>query len=378
MSAPGVRKVILSDVTLGREEEEAVARVLQSGWISTGEEVKSFEREFAEYVGARRALAVTNGTAALHLALLALGIGPGDEVIVPSLNFVATANAILYVGAHPVFADITSPQELNLAPSRVAEKLTSRTRAILLMHFGGYPCDTDELLRIASKAGIAVIEDAAHSLGSRTHGRHLGTLGDVGCFSFFPNKNMTTGEGGMLVTDRDDVAERVQLMRSHGMTSLSWDRHRGHALQYDVAALGYNYRFDEVRAAIGRVQLRKLEQNNRRRAEIFQQYRDGLSKLPGVEVPFGSFSGDYSNHICATLLDDAVDRRAIQLSMRESGVQTSVHYPPVHQMSIYSLYDMDELSVTEDVGERELTLPLHPRMDEEDVEHVIQSLDACL
>ncbi len=255
-------KVPLADLNYDEAEEKAVLDVLRSRWLTMGSVTQAFENEFAALLKTRHALAVSNATVALHLACLAVGVGPGDEVIVPSLSFVATANAVLYAGAEVRFADILGPHDLTIDPASVASQITPRTKAIIVMHYGGYPCQMPAILEIARAHGLAVIEDAAHSPGAWLDRRHLGTLGDIGCFSFFSNKNLSTGEGGMLVTDRPELADKLRLMRSHGMTSLTWDRHQGHAYSYDVVELGYNYRIDEIHSALGREQLRKLEAGN--------------------------------------------------------------------------------------------------------------------
>ena len=259
-------RVPLMDVSLGPEEIDAVRAVLESGWLSMGPRTKEFEEAWARFLGVPHALAVANGTAALHLACAALGLGPGDEVLCPALTFVATANAILYTGARPVFVDIGGPDDLNLSVADAARKVTSRTRAIMVMHYAGYPCDLDGIRSLAMEHRLKIIEDAAHAPGGTYQGAggagRLGTFGAAGCFSFFANKNLTTGEGGMVATRDPEVAARVRLARSHGMSSMTWDRHRGHSLSYDVTALGYNYRLDEMRAALGLVQLAKLPAAN--------------------------------------------------------------------------------------------------------------------
>ena len=248
-------RVPLADVRLGPEEESAVLDVLRSGWLTMGGVTQAFEQEFAAFVGAKHAFAVTNATAALHLACMAVGLAEGDEVIVPSLTFVATANAVRYTGANVVFADIESEDWLCICPRSIEEKINERTRAIVVMHYAGFACDMPEILRVAKKYHLAVIEDAANAVGASLDGKPLGTWGDVGCYSFFGNKNMTTAEGGVLVTDDDRLADKVRILRSHGMTTLTWDRHQGHASTYDVVDLGYNYRIDEIRAALGRERL---------------------------------------------------------------------------------------------------------------------------
>ena len=249
-------RIPLSDLDYGREEEVAVERVLRSRWLSMGPEVEAFEREFADYIGTQYAVAVANGTAALHITYLALGLSRGDEVIQPAINFVAAANMTVAVGANPVFADIIGLEEPTIDPVEVERKITPRTRAVLVMHYGGYPCRMADIQNICHRHDLALIEDACHAVGASyadpmgrpPNGHRAGKLGDVGCFSFFSNKNMATGEGGMITTDRDDLVKRLRLLRSHGMSSLTWDRHRGHANSYEVTVNGYNYRLDEIRA----------------------------------------------------------------------------------------------------------------------------------
>jgi len=370
-------RIPLADLDLGKRETEAVTHVLQSKWLTMGEVTQDFERRFAEYLGIKYAFAVTNCTVALHMANVALGIGPGAEVIVPSLTFVATANAVLYTGATPVFADVASLDDLTIAPRDIERRISQHTRAITVMHYGGYLCAMDEILRIARQHGLAVIEDAAHAPGALLDGRMAGTLGDIGCFSFFSNKNLVTGEGGMVVTDRDDLAEKLGIIRSHGMTSLTWDRHRGHAHSYDVVELGYNYRIDEMRSALGIVQLDKLEPNNQRRRELTAEYQRLLSNVPGVRVPFGEHPGTSSCHILPILLDSQIDRRSFIAGMRDRGIQTSIHYPPIHQFSYYRDRFADRagcLPVTEAVGLREVTLPLYPTMGLDDVQTVVDAI----
>jgi len=371
----------LADLDFDEREIEAVTGVLRSKWLTMGQVTQDFERRFADYLGVRHAFAVTNCTAALHLANVVLGIGPGAEVILPSLSFVATANAVLYTGATPVFADITSLDDLNISPRDVERHSNQHTRAITVMHYGGHPCAMDEIMQIARRHQLAVIEDAAHAPGASVNGKLVGTIGDVGCFSFFSNKNLATGEGGMVVTDRDDLAEKLSVVRSHGMTTLTWDRHRGHAHSYDVVDLGYNYRMDEVRSALGLVQLEKLAQNNERRRALTAEYRRLLADVPGLLVPFSEHPGTSACHLFPIILDSKIDRRSLMERMRDQGVQTSIHYPPIHQFSYYRERFGDqpgELPSTEAVGLREVTLPLYPAMAMRDVKTVVSALCSAI
>lgn len=370
-------RVPLADIDFGPEEEEAVKEVLSSRWLSMGAVTQQFEQEFSAFIGAKHTLAVTNATAALHLACLAVGLGPGDEVIVPSLTFVATANAVRYTGARPVFADIESLDWLTISPSGIEACITERTRAILVMHYAGFACDMPAIMDLARRHGLAVLEDSAHAIGSELDGTKLGTWGSIGCYSFFSNKNMTTGEGGMLATDDDILAERLRLLRSHGMTSLSWDRHQGHAWSYDVVDLGFNYRIDEMRSALGRVQLRKLPAGNERRRALTALYRELLTELvPGFRMPFEGQRGASCYHILPVLLPPATDRIRFMEGLKRHGVQTSIHYPPVHQFGFYQKQehpDGTELPLTEEVGAHEVTLPLYSTMREADVRLVVDA-----
>jgi dTDP-4-amino-4,6-dideoxygalactose transaminase len=370
-------RIPLADIDFDSREEAAVLEVLQSRWLTMGAVTQAFEEDFASYVGARHAIAVANGTAALHLACLGVGLDPGDEVIVPSLTFVATANAIRYTGAIPIFADIEGEQDLNISVSSIEQKLTDRTRAIMVMHYGGYACDMPAIMKLAKTHGLMVIEDAAHAIGSEIEGRKTGIWGDVGCFSFFSNKNMTTGEGGMIVTNDDAAASKMRILRSHGMTSMSWDRHKGHAWSYDVVELGYNYRMDEIRAALGRVQLSKLEQNNDRRRALSALYREQLEELiPTIVVPFIKPRGTSACHLFPILLPVGYDRNSFMEHMKTNGIQTSIHYPPIHKFQKYSEGGEPHynLHVTEDVAQREVTLPLYPGLTDENVAYVAQAV----
>ncbi len=365
-------KIPLSDIAIGEEEIEAVSDVLRSGWLTMGEVTQRFERAFADFIGVRHAFAVTNCTAALQLAYRALAVGVGAEVIMPSLTFVATANAAAVEGATPVFADVASENDLTISPQDIEAKITPRTKAIAVVHYAGYPCAMDEILALARRHGLAVVEDCAHSPGAVYEGRKTGAIGDVGCFSFFSNKNMTTGEGGMLTTDRDDVAEKIRLLRSHGMTTLTLERHKGHAFSYDVVEPGYNFRIDEMRSALGLVQLGKLEESNVRRRVVDEMYRAELDgSACGLALPFAAKSEGSVHHIMPALLSEGRDRASFMAAMREAGVQTSIHYPPVHQFGCYLKVGKTEcLPVTDAIQERIVTLPMFPGMSREQVQYV--------
>lgn len=373
-------KVPLSDVLVDDELADAVSAAVRSGWWSMGPRVAEFEAEFAASTGSAHALAVANGTAALHIALLAAGCGPGDQVVLPALNFVAAANTIAHTGARPVFCDIRGSDDLNLDPADLEAAIGESTRAIVALHYAGYPCDMDTVQAIADRHGLIVIEDAAHAPGGSWRGRHCGSLGAAGCFSFFSNKNLPIGEGGMIVTDDPDLAEKMRLLRSHGMTTLTWDRHRGHAHSYDVVARGFNYRLDEVRAAMGLVQLRRLPAGNAARARLVERYRSLLHGVDGLEMPFANTPAHAtpSYHIAVVVLPEGCDRAAVRESLTAAGVQTSVHYPPIHRFSSYADEQQRPLPVTDSISDRLLTLPLYPHLGDDAVEVVAGRLRESL
>ena len=382
------KRYLLSDVDMGDEEAEAVAKVIRGKWLSVGPRTAEFEKQFAEEIGAAHAVAVSSCTAALHLALQELGIRPGDEVLVPSCTFVASANPILYLGATPVFVDISGADDLNLDVDDLAAKITPRSKAIMAVHMAGFPVDMDRLMALAEKHDLKIIEDACHAIGARYageegspfRGRGAGTIGDAGCFSFFANKNLVTGEGGMLVTDDAELATRVRLARSHGMTKSSWDKASGRAFGYDVASLGYNYRCTEITSALGLIQLRKLAGANARRKALAARYREQLAGTPGLTLPFADRLDDSAHHIFPVILDSADAREPFRQALDARGIQTSVHYPPVHQFSHYrSLTETPiKLQHTEDIAAREVTLPLHPLLEDTDIDHISSVVRDCL
>jgi dTDP-4-amino-4,6-dideoxygalactose transaminase len=370
-------RVPLSDIRVDDELADAVLETVRSGWWSMGPRVEDLEREFAAFSGAPYAIAVASGTASLHLALLAVGCGAGDEVIVPSLNFVAAANAIVHNGAEPVFCDVIGPDELNLDPDDVAAAVTPKTKAVLALHYAGYPCAMDAVTEIADRHSLVVVEDAAHAPGASFNGRMCGTLGQVGCFSFFSNKNLPVGEGGMIVTSDEELAERLRLLRSHGMTTLTWDRHRGHASGYDVVLAGFNYRLDEVRATVGLVQLSRLVEENEARARIAGRYRQALDGVEGLTMPFRDHDPVRisSHHLAVVLLPEGIDRDQVRAALTERRIQTSVHYPPIHSFTRYrSSGQRRPLPQTDALATRILTLPLYGGLSDEQVEAVIDAL----
>jgi len=369
----------LFELNYSIEEEQAVVDTLKSKWISTGPKCAEFENLFSEMLGCKYSVSLSNCTGALHLALKVLGISKGDEIIAPSLTFVATINAIKYVQATPVFSDIKSYDDLTIDPSHIEKLITSRTKAIIVMHYAGFPCDMDRIMAIAKNHNLKVIEDACHGPLSEYHGKKLGTIGHIGCFSFFSNKNISTGEGGMLITDNEEVYQKVKLLRSHGMTSMSYERAGGNATQYDVIDLGYNYRMDDIKASLGIVQLKKLKADLDKRRAIRKYYMEQLSDTEEIIIPFADNEEFVSNYIFPVVLinSEAKKRNYLREQLQEKGIQTSVHYPAVHNFSIYNNFNYN-LPITNYISDNQITLPMYSILKIEDIDHILLTLKEIL
>lgn len=372
---PNDKRLNVAEAYLDADEIDALTDVVRDGWITMGPRVDAFEKAFAARSDAQAAVAVSSCTAGLHLVLAALGIGLGDEVLVPSMTFVATVNAILYVGAKPLFVDISGPEDASISLDDARSKMSERTRAAIVVHYAGSLVPGDAWRRFAEAEGLLLIEDAAHAAGVPG----AGSFGDAAVFSFYGNKNMTTAEGGMVTARDPDLLQCVRTLRSHGMTSGTFERHHKVAPRYDVTMLGWNYRMDELRAAIGLVQLARLEGWNRRRRELVDCYFDALATYcPQVRIAAGP-PGQRPVHILPALLPDGIQRDDVAASLYDDGIQTSFHYPPVHQLDLYRrLCPHQYLPLTEEFGNRQITLPLHPGMTEGQVKQVARSLARCV
>lgn len=370
-------RVPLADVVIDAAEIERVADTYRSGWLSMGPRTEELEAALSAYTRSPHALATANCTAALHLACKACDLGEGDEVVVPSLSFVATANAIRYTGATPVFADIAALDRPWLSAAAAEAALTERTKAIMTMSYGGHPGETDALAELAERRGLLLLEDAAHGLGGRSGRGPLGTIGVAGAYSFFSNKNLPVGEGGALVSRDDAIAERARLLRSHGMTTLTWDRHRGHSFGYDVVDLGFNYRIDEARATLATARLERLDADNVKRGKLDGAYRKALADVDGVAPTMPPpAAGASAHHIFTVVLNEGIDRDALRATLADAGVQTSMHYPPIH---LFSIYEGDwDLPLTEGYAGRAVTLPLFPHMTVAQLELVVEVLAAAV
>lgn len=372
-------KIPLFDLNFDKKEEKAALEVIQSKWISTGPKTIAFEQRFAEMLNVSHAIALSNCTVALHLAFKLTGIQRGDEVICPSLTFVATVNAIRYLDAVPVFADVCSCENPTIDPEDIRKKINKKTKAIVVMHYAGFACEMDRIMQLAKEHNLRVIEDACHGPLSEYKGKKLGTIGDIGCFSFFSNKNISTGEGGMLITNRKEFADRTKLLRSHGMTTMSYERAKGHSTAYDVVELGYNYRMDDIRSAIGIAQLEKIEHDLKQRAEIRQWYIQELKTTSGLLIPFLNCSEFSSNYIFPIVLlnSNAEKRDLVRSGLAEAGIQTSVHYPAVHRFSIYQDF-YQELPTTDYLVNNLITLPMYSSLKHAQIKTITTVLKTLL
>ena len=369
----------LFNLNFDDKEVKAVSDTINSGWISTGPRCEELESLFIDMLDVKYAVSVSNCTDALHLACLLCDLKPGDEVLCPSLTFAASVNCIRYTRATPVFCDIVGIEHINIDPKDIERKITSKTKAIVVVHMAGFPAKMDEIMAIASKYSLKVIEDACHGPLSEYKGKKLGTIGDVGTFSFFSNKNISTGEGGMLVTNNKAIADRARLLRSHGMTTMSYQRAKGHATTYDIVELGYNFRMDDIRASIGCVQMRKLQADLEKRIHVREKYVQELSKVKGVVIPFVDNKEFVSNYILpVVLLHSTKEKRDyVRNKLHERGIQTSNHYPAIHRFSIYKDYGA-VLPNTEYVSDNEITLPMYAALTDEQVEYIVKSLDTII
>lgn len=367
----------LTNVEMTEDDVQAVLACLSEGWLTMGPRTQAFEAAFAGWLGAQRAVAVGSGTAALHLALLAAGVGPGDEVIVPAFTFVATAAAARYCGAEAILADVRDPLEPTLDVLDVASRITPRTKAVVAVHFGGYAADMISLRGLCGDRGLALIEDCAQAVGARcADDTPVGLAGDAGCFSFFSKKQLCVGEGGMVVAAHEDWSATVKSLRSHAMTSVTWDRHRGHAESYDILDIGFNYRMDEPRAALGLSRLPRLDDDLERRRVAVRRYRELLADVPAVDLPWTDEDVERASHFAFfALLPDRGTRDAVREALQADGIQTT-WYPSLTQFSEYESHG--RRPVSEEVAARHVALPLSSTTTVEEVEFVVERLLAAL
>lgn len=367
--------------SIEQEEIDAMVDVLKTGWLTAGPKVREFEEAFAQFVGARHALAVSSCTAALHLALDAIGLEEGDEVLLPALTFTATAEVVTYLRAKPVLID-SEACYFTLDPNRLEESVTPRTRAIIPVHFAGHPCDMESLMDIASRNNLTIVEDAAHAFPAKYRHRNIGTLGRLTAFSFYATKTLSTGEGGMITTEDDSLASYIEMMRLHGMSKDAWKRYSAEgSWRYDVVEAGYKYNLTDMQAALGLVQLRKAEAMRRERARIAALYTRGLAQSHAFRLPEVSPEVQHAWHLYVILLQPGsltIHRDVMIEELRRRGIGTAVHFIPLNLHSYYQTrwgYRRGDFPVAEDYAERCLSLPLYPSMTAEDVDRVIESLN---
>jgi dTDP-4-amino-4,6-dideoxygalactose transaminase len=374
-------RVPLTDIAMPEQDVEAVLDCLRSGWLTMGPRTKAFEEALARYVGAPHAATVSSGTAALHLACQAAGLGPGDEVIVPAFTFVASASAVRYVGAEPVLCDVRDARDFNIDPEDVALRITPHTRAVMAVHFCGYPAEIFALRELCDEHGLLLIEDCAQAIGAHVDdaGRQVGTVGELGCFSFFSKKQLCVGEGGMVCTADETLDERVRLLRSHALTSSTWDRHRGHDPAYDVVDIGFNFRLDEPRAALGLSRLTRLDDDIATRRAIVRAYRERLADVAGIELAFDEQAVERSSHFAfPVLLKDRQTRDRFRDELRANGIQTT-WYPALHSFTGYRRYAPAQgLARASEVADRHCALPLSATMDEVAVDTVVEVIRAAV
>lgn len=362
----------VAEPEIGEEELRNVIEAVKSGWISSrGEFIQRFEESFARYIGAKHGIAVSSGTAALHLALAALGIGPGDEVIVPDLTFAATINAVLYVGAKPVIVDV-NPDYWCMDPDEVRRAITPRTKAIIPVHLYGHPCDMDPIVEVAEKHGLYIVEDAAEAHGAEYKGKRVGSFGDISCFSFYGNKIITTGEGGMCLTNSSELAKKIRILRDHGMDP---------AKRYWHNMVGFNYRMTNLQAAIGLAQLSKIDRFIEKKRRIAKIYEEELSSIHGItphpEMPWAKcVFWLYSILVDSRRLGITRDRIAEELG--REGIETRSFFYPLHEMPIYQRYATSHYYVSSDLSRRGLNLPSSVKLGEEDVIYISQRIKSVI
>jgi dTDP-4-amino-4,6-dideoxygalactose transaminase len=367
--------------SLDDEEIAEVSGAIRDGWVTTGPRTIAFEKAFAEYVGVPYAKSVNSCTAALHITLVAHDVGPGDEVVLPALTFAATGNVVEHVGATPVFADV-DPSTLNVTAETIAAKLTPRTKAVILVHYAGLPCPIDEVKALCAPRGIVVLEDAAHAVGTRYKNAPIGGHTEGVSFSFYANKNMTTGEGGMLTTSSEALAKRFEILRLHGMSKDAWKRYAaGGSWRYDILEAGFKYNMSDLNSALGLVQLRKLERFIERRNAIAASYRAALGDLPGILFQAEAHAGDrHAYHLFVVRLSPTrgtPSREEVMAKLGERRVGCSVHFIPLHTMTHYRERWPEagrDLPVTDAIGEELLSLPLHPGLDEGQIARVVSAV----
>lgn len=364
--------------SISNNDVKEIQKALRSPMLTDGPILREFEKKFALMTGSKYAIGVSNGTSALHLALSSIGIKSNDEVIIPDLTFVATASAVSLLGATPVFADV-SEEDMNISPSSILKNITKKTKAIIPVHLAGKPCNMFEIRKIAKKFNLTIIEDCAHAIGSKYRGKHVGNFGSAGCFSFYPTKNITTIEGGMVITNSKNIADSIRTLRNHGISRTLEERyHSGKPWEYDVKIPGYNYRLDEIRSALGISQLQNLQKLNNLRKNAVTHYNLNLDKIKGIKIPKLSEDSIDSYHLYIVQITNeyGISRDELFRKLLKEGIRTSVHYKPVHLFSAFKKIGKahDELKSSELLYDNIISLPLFPEISKKEIEYVVKTI----
>lgn len=363
---------------VSEDDKKAVTKALDSRWLTNGPNLKNFEKGINNFIGTKFSLGVGSATHALHLAVKSLGIGNGDEVIVPTFTFAATANAAIYCGAKPVFVDV-QPDTFNISPDCIEKKISKRTKAIIVVHYGGQACDMDEILKISSKYSIKIIEDCAHALGSTYRNNKCGNIGQIGCFSFYPTKVITTGEGGMLTTNNKKLYQQALLFRSQAMSVSAVEREKQSTWKYDIVDLGFNYRMDEMRASLGSSQLKRINKINKKRIDIAKKYDELIEKINGLTIPSIKHHRNHIYHLYTIKIEKKypISRDKLFNKLSKKGIGTSVQYFPLHLMSYYKKnYKIknNDFQIANSLKDKVLSLPIFPGMTDQEINYVVSQL----
>jgi perosamine synthetase len=361
---------------LSREDKKQIMISLNSSTLTDGPKLREFERSFAKFTGAKFAIAVSNATSALHLSIKSLGIGKGDEVIVPDMTFVATANAVMLSGATPVFADVEK-DSMNISIKSIEKMITNKTKAIIPVHFAGRACKMKEIVKLSKKNHLKIVEDCAHAIGAKIEGKHVGNFSSAGCFSFYPTKNITTIEGGMIITNSKDIAKNVTSLRNHGLTKTLMQRYsKGKPWDYDIIQPGYNYRLDEIRATLGISQLNRIKKINLLRKKVYEYYNKKFESIEGIITPKSSKKEDHAYHLYILKVNhkSKVNRNELFKKLGKVGIQTTVHYKPLHKFTPFKKIKKDKLKNSEELYEEIISLPFYPNISIKDQDIVINNI----
>lgn len=355
-------------------DKKSVVSVLNQRWLTGGQNLEKFEQKFSNFIGVKYSLGVSSATHALHLSLLALGVGPGDEVIVPTMTFAATADAVTYCGAKPILVDVDK-DTINISTPEIKQNISRHTKAVIPVHYGGQSCDMDEIIAISKNKGLSIVEDCSHALGSKFDSKFCGCFGKTGCFSFYPTKIITTGEGGMISSSNKEIFSKIKMLRSHGMTILPSERERKIQWKYDVVEMGYNYRLDEIRATLGLSQFSRINSINKMRQKIAKKYNVGLSKVKGITLPKIKSNRNHIFHLYTIKIekDFHLTRDELFEKLHKKGIGTSVQYIPLHLLSYMKPYrnSKSKFKVSNILKDQILSLPIFPKMTQKQIDYVI-------